>query len=268
MVDEIKKITNEEEKVKAIYNYFNEDSRLSSKARRVEFLTNVRAIEKVLKPGMKILDLGAGAGEYSIYFADKGYQVTSVELVEKHVEKIKEKKTAEMKLDIYQGNALDIDFIEDDKFDIVLCFGPLYHLKKQSDKLKCLDEVKRASKNSASIFIAFISNDMVITTETMTYDIEYLNGDSCNSDNFKVSDDIFFVFHTVDQCRELLEQADLKIISEVASDGLSELLADKINSMSDDIYQKWLEYHYYCSEKPEFLGCSNHFLFSTKKREL
>ena len=43
------KIENEEERVSAIYEIFDEDSRLSSKATRVEFLTTVRQIEKYLK---------------------------------------------------------------------------------------------------------------------------------------------------------------------------------------------------------------------------
>lgn len=32
---------------------------------------------------MRILDIGAGAGEYSLYFANKGYRVDAVELADK-----------------------------------------------------------------------------------------------------------------------------------------------------------------------------------------
>ncbi len=57
---------------------------------------------------MKILDLGAGTGEYSLYFAEKGYDVTAIELVEKHVNRIKEKKKPGMNLKVFQGDALDL----------------------------------------------------------------------------------------------------------------------------------------------------------------
>src|SRR5690554_795326 len=140
------KIANEQDRVSALYDVFDEGSRLSSKASQVEFLTTVRQIEKHLRPGMKILDLGAGTGEYSIYFAKQGYDVTSVELVKKHVDQIKEKVHKDMNIEVIQGNALDLSIIKDNTYDIVLCFGPLYHLEKLEDRMKCINEVKRVCK--------------------------------------------------------------------------------------------------------------------------
>jgi RimJ/RimL family protein N-acetyltransferase len=71
--------------VQEIYCRKNENDRLSkSKAARVEFLTTVRYIEKYLTPGAKILDVGAGAGEYSLYFSRNGYRVSALELADQH----------------------------------------------------------------------------------------------------------------------------------------------------------------------------------------
>lgn len=70
-IEDISKMESEETRVSAIYDIFNESTRLSTKATQIEFLTTVRQIEKHLKKGMKILDLGAGTGEYSLYFAKK-----------------------------------------------------------------------------------------------------------------------------------------------------------------------------------------------------
>ena len=75
--------------------------------------------------------------------------------------------------------------------------------------------------------------------------------------------DFPFVFHTVDACREVL--GDIKILHEVASDGISELMADKINDMDDESYEQYLRYHYYICEKKEFLGMTNHLLFVGEK---
>ena len=38
-----------------------------------------------------------------------------------------------------------------------------------------------------------------------------------------------------------------------------------ISKMDDENYKAWLNYHFYCCEKPEFLGFSNHLLFITKQ---
>ena len=60
-------IEDEIERIQKTYEIFNEDTRLNrSKAARVEFLTNVRYIEKYLTESSKILDIGAG--QVSIVF--------------------------------------------------------------------------------------------------------------------------------------------------------------------------------------------------------
>lgn len=213
---------------------------------------------------MKILDLGAGTGEYSLYFANKGYDVTAVELVEKHVNRIKDKVTDSMNIRVYQGNALDLSKFDTNSFDVVLCFGPLYHLEDIDDRMKCIEEVKRVCKDNGKMFFAFIANDMIIATETMCYNPNFLKEDSYNHETFKVKN-FPFVFHTLDDCRKLLRDSKLVIEAEVATDGLSELLAEKINKMDDESYNQWLQYHFYCCKKPEFLGASNHLLFVAEK---
>lgn len=83
-INEMKEIKDDETLVNTLYDFFDEKSRLNcSKAARVEFTTTVRYIERYLKKGMRILDIGAGAGEYSFYFANKGYQVNAAELADK-----------------------------------------------------------------------------------------------------------------------------------------------------------------------------------------
>ena len=119
---EIQAIENETERVNRIYDIFNEDSRLNhSKAARVEFLTTVRYIEKYLKTGDKILDIGAGAGEYSLYFARNGYEVAALELTDANIAAFRKKLMPEDKIDLVQGNALDLSRYDDKSFDIVLC---------------------------------------------------------------------------------------------------------------------------------------------------
>src|SRR5690554_3978525 len=132
-------IENETERIQKTYDVFNEDTRLNhSKAARVEFLTNVRYIEKYLTPSARILDVGAGAGEYSIHFARKGYEVSAIELSENNIKAFKRKITLSDNIDVIQGNALDLGRYQDNSFDIVLLFGPLYHLKNNEDKQKSI----------------------------------------------------------------------------------------------------------------------------------
>ena len=145
-LNELSNIEDESERVNKIYDIFNEDTRLNrSKAARVEFLTTVRYIEKYLKEGDRILDIGAGAGEYSLYFASRGFEVSALELADANIAAFRKKLTPDDKIDLFQGNALDLSRYADKSFDIVLLLGPLYHLKNDTDKQKCISEAKRVS---------------------------------------------------------------------------------------------------------------------------
>ena len=68
------------------YNHYDEDSRLLFQHGSVEFLTTMRYIEKYLKHGDKVLEIGAGTGRYSHALARRGHPVDAVELVAHNIE--------------------------------------------------------------------------------------------------------------------------------------------------------------------------------------
>ena len=257
-------ITSDTELVQEVYRRFDENSRLNkSQAARVEFLTTVKYIERYLTPDAKILDIGAGAGEYSLYFARKGYSVSALELADANIAAFRAKMTADDQIDLAQGNALDLSRYDSNSFDVVLLFGPLYHLHEEADKLRCIEEAKRVCKPDGKIFFAFISNDIVILTMQQTQ-ANYLTAGAYDKETFRLYD-FPFVFHTVDAARALLQKAGIRTCHQVAADGVSELLQEMINGLDEASYQQYLRYHFYICEKPECLGMSNHLLFVGEK---
>ena len=250
--------------VQEVYRRFDESSRITAtNAGKVEFFTTVKYIEKHLTPGAKILDIGAGTGVYSLHFARKGFSVSALELADVNIAAFRAQISAEDPIDLVQVNALDLSRYESGSFDIVLLLGPLYHLHDEADRLHCIAEAKRVCKPKGKIFFGFISNDIVILT-MQQFQTDYLLTGDYNKETFRL-DDFPFVFHTVDRCRELLHKAGIPVIHEVASDGVSELLKDLINTMDPETYQQYLRYHAYICEKPECLGMSNHLLFVGEK---
>ena len=256
--------SDDEALVQEIYRRSGEETRLTrSQAARVEFLTTVRCIERYLRPGDRILDIGAGAGEYSLYFSRKGYEVSAVELSDANIAAFRSRLTPEDKISLTQRNALDLSIYGDASFDTVLLLGPLYHLHSKEDRLKCLEEAKRVCKPDGKLYLAFISNDPVILTMQQAHHDYLLEGDY-DKETFRL-DDFPFVFDTLPHVRALLKEAGLRIVHEVASDGLSELLAGMIDRMDEESYQQYLRYHSYICEKPECIGLSNHLLYVCSK---
>lgn len=262
--ERLREIDDELERIARTYDIFNEDARLNrSQAARVEFLTTVRSVEKYLQPDSRILDIGAGAGEYSLFFAKRGHEVSAVELADNNIRAFRNKLTPDLPIDLRQGNAMDLSCFQDESFDIVLLFGPLYHLLSEADRQQCIAEARRVCRADGTLFFSFISNDMVFATE-FVYDQNYFENGAYDRTTFK-QENFPFVFFTVDECREMLKRGQIRILQEVASDGLSELLAERINRMDEPNYRQYLNYHFYCCEKPEMLGHSNHLLFAGKK---
>ena len=68
------------------YSNYQEDARLLSRAGQVEYLTTMRYIGRYLRPGMRVLEVGAGTGRYSHALARRGYAVDAVELVAHNIE--------------------------------------------------------------------------------------------------------------------------------------------------------------------------------------
>lgn len=246
-------------KLNDIYTQFDEDLRLShSQASRVEFYTTLHFIKKYIRCDDRVLDIGAGTGVYTRALAELGHKVTAVEPALPNLEQLYEKFRLHDQIEIMEGNAMDLSMFEDSTFDFVLCLGPLYHLSSAEEKLRCIKEAKRVCKKDGIIFFAYISNDMVFVTETMLYNPNFLSSAHYAPD-FKVNDGPF-CFMTVRQMRQLMKICGLEKISQFAADGLSELLADKINLMSDKQYQEWLRFHMYTCEKHECLGYSHHLV--------
>lgn len=68
------------------YGSYDEDKRLCSQHGSVEYLTTMRYIQKYLKPGMSVLEIGAATGRYSHTLARMGYEVDAVELVAHNID--------------------------------------------------------------------------------------------------------------------------------------------------------------------------------------
>lgn len=261
--EELRSIRSEAQRVNAIYSLFNENARLSSRAARVEFLNTVKFVEKYLKPGDRILDIGAGAGAYSLYFASMGYEVDALELSDRNIRDFQEKIRPEMKLTLTQGNALDLSRYADETYDVVLLMGPLYHLQDDADKKRAIQEAKRVCRKDGILAFAFITHDMIFLTELM-YDDHYFASGDYDHGTMRLND-FPFVFKTVAESRSLLEECGIRILHAVAVDGPSELMAEKINKMNDEEYGQYLKYVDMICEKPEMLGMSNHLLYIGKQ---
>ena len=147
------------------YSNYDEDNRLLQRHGSVEFLTTMRYIEKYIKPCDNVIEIGAGTGRYSHTLARQGYAVDAVELIEHNIEVFHKNTLPSETITITQGNALDLSSFQDNKYDVTLLLGPLYHLYSIEDKRQALREAIRVTKPGGIIFAAYVISDGCLLDE-------------------------------------------------------------------------------------------------------
>ena len=253
------------------YNSHDEDSRLTSKHGKVEFLTTMRYIEKYIKEGDRVLEIGAATGRYSHSLARQGYKVDAVELVEHNIEVFHKNTLPNEDVTITQGNALDLSAIPDNQYDITLLLGPLYHLYNDEDKRQALSEAIRVTKQGGVIFAAYVISDICMIEEGFyrkKFSIaEYIKNGLIEPKTFATISEPKELFELVrkENIDKLMSTFPTTRLHYVASNGLSQLLRETIDDMDDDTFDLYLKYHFAICERVDMVGATSHALDIFKK---
>ena len=252
------------------YNLRDENARLISRHGSVEYLTTMRYINRYVKPGSRILELGAGTGRYSIALSRAGHRVTALELIGHNIDVFKEQLNENDSIDIVQGNAMDLSAFADESFDAVLILGPLYHLYNDQDQCAVLSEAKRVLAPDGVIFAAYCMNEATMIQFCFKGDGQ--NMLDClekhmltpNYQCISTPADLFQMVRVEDMDR-LNALCGLKLEKRVAVDLFTEYIRDRVDSWSDQVFEAYLQYHFSICERPELLGITNHVLDILKK---
>lgn len=257
---------NEENLIK-YYNKFNEDKRLTRRHGIVEYSVSMKYILNYLKKidSPKILDVGAGCGRYSIDLCNMGYDVSAIELVKHNLMTLKSKSD---KVKAYLGNATNLSRFPSNSFDVVLLFGPMYHLISNDDKIKALNEAKRVLKDNGYIFVSYYMNEYGIIKHGFMEKniIDSLNNDLIDN-NFHISpkcDDLYSMVRLED-INYFKNSCNLKRAKIISQDGPTDYIRKYVNDLSDDEFDLYLKYIYSICERKELLGASSHVLDILKK---
>ena len=244
------------------YTGYDEDGRLRSKHGMVEFLTTMRYVQRYLRPGMRIMEIGAATGRYSHELARQGYWVDAVELLEHNIELFEQNTIPGEKVTVRQGNAMDLSAFEDEIYDITLLLGPMYHLFSREDKLKALGEAIRVTKKDGIVFVAYCMGDASVLSYGFVRGrvheiIEKCMLNPVTFDTFSNPWDIFELCRKED-VDELRGQFPVTQLHFVASDGYTNHMRQTVDAMDDKTYEVYLNYHFATCERLDMVGYSHH----------
>jgi len=233
------------EQIKNYYENYDEEGRLfRDKAHLPEWLTTIRYFDRLFMPGSQILDACAGTGRYSFYLVEKGHIVTSCDLVEHNVNIIKMKPNADKLVSISVCNVLDLSLFEENSFDIVLCMGALYHLSTEELREKAISECVRVCKVGGIVVLAYIIEHTNIIED------KYVD---------------FFFCTTPSQIERIAVTCGLKKIYSIGTDGIINILGNKLKEANDEDFSKYMEAHYMTCEDESIINASIHGLWIGRK---
>lgn len=261
--------------LEAYYNKFNEEKRLDSRHGRVEFVTSMQYIHKCLeavaagrqKEAIRILDIGAGTGRYSVPLAREGYDVTAVELVRHNLGRLKQKGGG---VHAYQGNAMNLKRFLEDTFDVTLLFGPMYHLHEKEDKLTALQEAVRVTKPGGRILVAYIMNEFSVITYAFKerHILQALQTGMLTEDyHCTETANPLYSMVRLEDIAELDENADVERVQIIAADGAANYMRPFLNALTEEEFAAFLQYHLATCERMDLMGASGHTVDILKKKE-
>lgn len=270
------------------YEKFDEDHRLKTRHGQVEFFVTMKNILAAANGGflkaqegasdsersqdlkaadparpnipLKILDVGAATGAYSVPLSRQGFDVTAVELVPSNLQKLRAKHE---KVKCWQGDARDLHFLDGAAFDIVLLLGPLYHLHAEEDKLKALTEAARVAKKGGLIFCAYTMNEYAVT--------QYCFGQNKIKENFAAGqidksfktvsrDGDLYSYVRLEDINALKEKSGLERVKIFSPDGPADYMRHELNAMDQETFELFKNYALEISERPELLGAGSHIV--------
>ena len=274
------------------YNKFNEEKRLNSRHGQVEFRLSMKYIHEAIGHTMesmcnaatsecsessasaaqlqpqdvKILDIGAGTGRYSVALAEEGYDVTAVELVKYNLGILKKKNSS---VKAMQGNALNLRKLNSNTFDVTLLFGPMYHLFGFEDKKKALLEAKRVTKPGGTILVAYCMNEYGV----ITYGFKERHVLECMeqgrfSDTFQTQSlpEHLYDYMRLEDIDALNEACGLTRIKILSPDGPANYMRPFLNQLSDEEFEAFIQYQMAVCERPDLIGAGAHTLDILRKQ--
>ena len=197
------------------------------------------------KLGRTILELGCGTGRVSLWFAEKGYNVTGLDLSETMLEqfytKLKEKKTISQRIKIIQGDMSN--FILNQKYHLIIAPGRAFQaLNTQQKAEKALQCIKKHMESDGIVILDFFNPDSFLNEEycfneftvfrkkmnnsliTMKYKCTHIDRDKQlvyskytiiheqNNTSIKLIDENILRYYSLEQITILMKQCGLEIV--------------------------------------------------------
>lgn len=265
--------------IKEYYDQGIEEDRLDISTGQLERYRTRDILSRFMpSPPQSVLDVGGATGDYTRWLAKKGYTVHLVDPVETQVEvakKLGQNLAEKDRISYSVGDARDLRF-PDESWDIILFFGPMYHLADRDDRLLALREANRILKPGGWFFAAAISRFASALDGLVQGFLDdpafqkIVAQDLIDGQHQNPTDKIFYFtdayFHRPDELEQEINEAGLHWESTLAVEGPAWMLQNFMDHWNDpERKARLLNICQTLEGETSLLGASSHLLAIAQK---
>ena len=265
--------------IQTVKDYYDENAQMEwerLEQHPFEFIFTRHMLEKYIRSGDRVLDIGGGPGRYSIHFAEMGCDVTLVDLSKGNVALAKQKAAERgVKLSAFAANCLELDRLPIGEFDHVLLMGPLYHLKEDADRVRAVELALKRLKPGGTLSVSFIQLSAGLLFDLKTpgmIEIDFTNPEtrpifSAMREGGDYTGPAFTAARFVHprSIRPFMEQFPLKELHLFGQEGVLSANEPWLLERSQAEIDRWIEVSMELLEVPELLALSEHLMYIGRK---
>src|SRR5215831_10620187 len=244
--------------------------------RQVEFEMTRRHLDSLLPRGCSVVDVGSGPGRYAIYLAERGHDVTLVDLSQRNLDRAaSEASRRGLRLrTLHHLSAVHMPDLKDESSDAVLCLGPLYHITEDRQRREAISECLRVLKAGGVALFAFVSlyahvvarigNGRLELRPGEMDEYEYILHNQTNR-NLAVVHFTHAWYTDPGQIAPLMEGMGFKTERIACLEPFGLARAEAVELLSPETRAQWFDYLYHVSTASSILGASQHLLYCGRK---
>jgi ubiquinone/menaquinone biosynthesis C-methylase UbiE len=191
-----------------------------------------KLMEKILDPilsvkiPMHILDAGGGTGKWAVYFAQRGHQVTLMDVAVPMLEvakKVVEVEGLAQKVTIEQGDIVNLPY-NDESFDFVFSDrNPISHCGGREDSYKAIGELYRVLKLDGILVGCVLNRMRKVAQMVMELDLDRALR-LTNEGNIQRGENEITHYYMLDELKNVLNETGFKDVKIYPTTVFTELL--------------------------------------------
>ncbi|REE68763.1 methyltransferase family protein [Paenibacillus taihuensis] len=240
---------------------------------KIEFELTKRYLDRYLKLKDRVLDLGGGPGNYSLYLAELGCDVTLADLSPKNIE-FAQNKAQELGLPLHAtcADSRDLSAFEDESFDHILCMGPMYHLQDEHDRMKTINECLSKLTRNGTLFVSFVSSFSFVW-DYLLRDPSLILLEERKSELHIIRDDVNFAGHGFTEnfyirpkdVLPFFEKFEVEKLHLVNCESFLYLREPELLAQPAEVVTAWLDLAEQVCEREDLMSVAEHLMYIGRK---